>query len=51
RRKKLRMLLENYLQRCESYHGQAERLIDSAKEMEDSIAVNLRSSNLIYLNF
>lgn len=28
--------------RCESCHGQAERLLDSAKEMEDSIAVNLR---------
>lgn len=30
------------LSRCESCHGQAERLLDSAKEMEDSIAVNLR---------
>lgn len=29
--------------RCESIHGQAERLLDSAREMEDSIAVNLRS--------
>lgn len=29
--------------RCESCHGQAERLLDSAREMEDSIAVNLRS--------
>ena len=29
--------------RCESCHGQAERLLDSAKEMEDSIAFNLRS--------
>lgn len=29
--------------RCESCHGQAEKLLDSAKEMEDSIAVNLRS--------
>nr|XP_009801075.1 PREDICTED: magnesium transporter MRS2-11, chloroplastic isoform X2 [Nicotiana sylvestris] len=38
----IEMLLENYLQRCESCHGQAERLLDSAKEMEDSIAVNLR---------
>lgn len=28
--------------RCESCHGQAERLLDSAREMEDSIAVNLR---------
>lgn len=40
----IEMLLENYLQRCESCHGQAERLLDSAKEMEDSIAVNLRFS-------
>ncbi|XP_041991041.1 magnesium transporter MRS2-11, chloroplastic-like isoform X1 [Salvia splendens] len=40
------MLLENYLQRCESCHGQAERLLDSAKEMEDSIAVNLSSRRL-----
>ncbi|KAK4780165.1 hypothetical protein SAY87_016271 [Trapa incisa] len=39
----IEMLLENYLQRCESCHGQAERLLDSAREMEDSIAVNLRS--------
>lgn len=38
----IEMLLENYLQRCESCHGQAERLLDSAKEMEDSISVNLR---------
>jgi hypothetical protein len=28
--------------RCDSCHGQAEKLLDSAKEMEDSIAVNLR---------
>jgi len=28
--------------RCESCHGQAERLLDSAREMEDSIAVSLR---------
>lgn len=35
--------LNNFLWcRCESCHGQAERLLDSAKEMEDSIAVNLR---------
>ncbi|XP_019225920.1 PREDICTED: magnesium transporter MRS2-11, chloroplastic isoform X3 [Nicotiana attenuata] len=40
----IEMLLENYLQRCESCHGQAERLLDSAKEMEDSIAVNLRAN-------
>ncbi|KAG8097795.1 hypothetical protein GUJ93_ZPchr0013g36491 [Zizania palustris] len=39
----IEMLLENYLQRCESCHGQAERLLDSAREMEDSIAVNLRN--------
>ncbi|KAL0390603.1 UNVERIFIED_CONTAM: Magnesium transporter MRS2-A, chloroplastic [Sesamum calycinum] len=32
--------------RCESCHGQAERLLDSAKEMEDSIAVNLSSRRL-----
>ncbi|XP_061345369.1 magnesium transporter MRS2-11, chloroplastic isoform X2 [Gastrolobium bilobum] len=38
----IEMLLENYLQRCESCHGQAERLLDSAREMEDSIAVSLR---------
>ncbi|XP_051143164.1 magnesium transporter MRS2-11, chloroplastic-like isoform X2 [Andrographis paniculata] len=38
----IEMLLENYLQRCESCHGQAERLLDSAREMEDSISVNLR---------
>lgn len=42
----LEMLLENYLQRCESCHGQAERLLDSAKETEDSIAVNLSSRRL-----
>ncbi|EPS69264.1 hypothetical protein M569_05502, partial [Genlisea aurea] len=42
----IEMLLENYLQRCESSHGQAERLLDSAKEMEDSIAVNLSSRRL-----
>lgn len=42
----IEMLLENYLQRCESVHGQAERLLDSAKEMEDSIAVNLSSRRL-----
>uniref|UniRef100_A0A0D9VXJ3 Magnesium transporter n=1 Tax=Leersia perrieri TaxID=77586 RepID=A0A0D9VXJ3_9ORYZ len=42
----IEMLLENYLQRCESIHGQAERLLDSAREMEDSIAVNLSSRRL-----
>ncbi|GMJ10789.1 MAGNESIUM TRANSPORTER 10, magnesium (Mg) transporter 10 [Hibiscus trionum] len=42
----IEMLLENYLQRCESCHGQAERLLDSAKEMEDSLAVNLSSRRL-----
>lgn len=42
----IEMLLENYLQRCESCHGQAERLLDSAKEMEDSIAVSLSSRRL-----
>ncbi|XP_022752631.1 magnesium transporter MRS2-11, chloroplastic-like [Durio zibethinus] len=42
----IEMLVENYLQRCESCHGQAERLLDSAKEMEDSIAVNLSSRRL-----
>lgn len=42
----IEMLLENYLQRCESCHGQAERLLDSAREMEDSIAVNLSSRRL-----
>ncbi|KAJ0966230.1 hypothetical protein J5N97_027368 [Dioscorea zingiberensis] len=42
----IEMLLENYLHRCESCHGQAERLLDSAKEMEDSIAVNLSSRRL-----
>ncbi|GAB2285480.1 hypothetical protein Dimus_019929 [Dionaea muscipula] len=42
----IEMLLENYLQRCESCHGQAERLLDSAKEMEDSITVNLSSRRL-----
>lgn len=42
----IEMLLENCLQRCESLHGQAERLLDSAKEMEDSIAVNLSSRRL-----
>lgn len=35
-------ITEAILRRCESCHGQAERLLDSAKEMEDSIAVNLR---------
>ncbi|KAF5192778.1 Magnesium transporter mrs2-a protein [Thalictrum thalictroides] len=42
----IEMLLENYLQRCESCHGHAEKLLDSAKEMEDSIAVNLSSRRL-----
>ncbi|XVE59485.1 hypothetical protein DITRI_Ditri05aG0049600 [Diplodiscus trichospermus] len=42
----IEMLLENYLQRCESCHGQAERLLDFAKEMEDSIAVSLSSRRL-----
>uniref|UniRef100_A0A2P2JYC9 Magnesium transporter n=1 Tax=Rhizophora mucronata TaxID=61149 RepID=A0A2P2JYC9_RHIMU len=42
----IEMLLENYLQRCESCHGQSERLLDFAKEMEDSIAVNLSSRRL-----
>ncbi|CAA3014109.1 magnesium transporter MRS2-11, chloroplastic [Olea europaea subsp. europaea] len=42
----IEILLENYLQRCESCHSQAERLLDSAKEMEDSIAVNLSSRRL-----
>ncbi|OVA17892.1 Magnesium transporter MRS2/LPE10 [Macleaya cordata] len=43
----IEMLLENYLQRlCESCHAQAERLLDSAREMEDSIAVNLSSRRL-----
>ncbi|KAL8029685.1 hypothetical protein ABFX02_14G240800 [Erythranthe guttata] len=42
----IEMLLENYLQRCESCHGQSERLLDSAREMEDSIAVNLSSRRL-----
>ncbi|KAF7805665.1 magnesium transporter MRS2-11, chloroplastic [Senna tora] len=42
----IEMLLENYLQRCESCHGQAERLLDSAREMEDSIAVSLSSRRL-----
>ncbi|RWW11850.1 hypothetical protein GW17_00024511 [Ensete ventricosum] len=49
KRKKLkcfwRIIFRAYISflRCESCHGQAERLLDSAKEMEDSIAVNLRS--------
>ncbi|KAI4304714.1 hypothetical protein MLD38_040189 [Melastoma candidum] len=42
----IEMLLENYLQRCESCHGQSERLLNSAREMEDSIAVNLSSRRL-----
>ncbi|KAI3989793.1 hypothetical protein MKX01_040763 [Papaver californicum] len=42
----IEMLLENYLQRCESCHAQAESLLDLAKEMEDSIAVNLSSRRL-----
>ncbi|GLJ05180.1 hypothetical protein SUGI_0012890 [Cryptomeria japonica] len=42
----IEMLLENYLQRSESCHGQAERLLDTAREMEDSIAVNLSSRRL-----
>ncbi|KAG0451354.1 hypothetical protein HPP92_026475 [Vanilla planifolia] len=42
----IEMLLENYLQRCESCHWQAERLLDAAREMEDSIAVNLSSRRL-----
>ncbi|URE22527.1 magnesium ion transmembrane transporter [Musa troglodytarum] len=47
----IEMLLENYLQRCESCHGQAERLLDSAKEMEDSIAVNLRLPRHMLLDY
>jgi len=35
--------------RCESCHGQAERLLDSAREMEDSIAVSLRFEYLYLL--
>jgi hypothetical protein len=31
--------------RCDSCHGQANKLLDAAKEMEDSIAVNLRFVN------
>ncbi|KAE8727665.1 Magnesium transporter MRS2-A [Hibiscus syriacus] len=42
----IEMLLENYLRRCESCHGQAEWLLNFAKEMEDSIAVNLSSRRL-----
>ncbi|KAI3823282.1 hypothetical protein L1987_04716 [Smallanthus sonchifolius] len=42
----IEMLLENYLHRCESYHNQAGMLLDSAREMEDSIAVNLSSRRL-----
>uniref|UniRef100_A0A7N1A8T4 Magnesium transporter n=1 Tax=Kalanchoe fedtschenkoi TaxID=63787 RepID=A0A7N1A8T4_KALFE len=42
----IEMLLENYLQRCESCHSQSERLLDSAREMEDSISVNLSSRRL-----
>ncbi|XP_050883301.1 magnesium transporter MRS2-11, chloroplastic isoform X2 [Lathyrus oleraceus] len=42
----IEMLLENYLQRCESCHGQSERLLDSAREMEDSIGVSLSSRRL-----
>ncbi|CAM6129643.1 unnamed protein product [Calypogeia fissa] len=42
----MEMLLEYYLQRCESTHGQAMKLLSSAKEMEDSIAVNLSSRRL-----
>ncbi|PHT32123.1 Peroxisomal fatty acid beta-oxidation multifunctional protein MFP2 [Capsicum baccatum] len=38
--------LNRRILRCESCHGQAERLLDSAKEMEDSIAVNLSSRRL-----
>ncbi|WJX16936.1 hypothetical protein P8452_06909 [Trifolium repens] len=37
----IEMLLENYLQRCESCHCQAERLLDSAREMENTIFVRL----------
>eukprot|EP00271_Cylindrocystis_brebissonii_P007539 TRINITY_DN21103_c0_g1_i1.p1 TRINITY_DN21103_c0_g1~~TRINITY_DN21103_c0_g1_i1.p1 ORF type:complete len:623 (-),score=85.43 TRINITY_DN21103_c0_g1_i1:438-2306(-) len=40
------MLLEYYLQRCDSCNGQAEKLLDSAKEMEDSIGVNLSARRL-----
>ncbi|KAL2621771.1 hypothetical protein R1flu_001976 [Riccia fluitans] len=42
----IEMLLEYYLQRCESCHGQAEKLLSSAKEMEESISVNLSSRRL-----
>lgn len=33
--------------RCDSCHGQAEKLLDAAKEMEDSIGVNLRFVNVL----
>ncbi|CAK9200791.1 unnamed protein product [Sphagnum troendelagicum] len=42
----MEMLLECYLQRCDSCHGYAEKLLNSAREMEDSIALNLSSRRL-----
>lgn len=42
----IEMLLEYYLIRCDSCHGEAEKLLDAAKEMEDSISVNLSSRRL-----
>lgn len=42
----IELLLEFYLQRCDSCHGQAEKLLDAAREMEDSISVNLSSRRL-----
>ena len=34
-------LLEYYLQRCETCHGEAERLLENSRDLEESISVSL----------
>ena len=34
-------LLEYYLQRCETCHGEAERLLENTRDLEESISVSL----------
>eukprot|EP00238_Polyblepharides_amylifera_P008239 CAMPEP_0196585886 /NCGR_PEP_ID=MMETSP1081-20130531/52421_1 /TAXON_ID=36882 /ORGANISM="Pyramimonas amylifera, Strain CCMP720" /LENGTH=418 /DNA_ID=CAMNT_0041907583 /DNA_START=252 /DNA_END=1508 /DNA_ORIENTATION=+ len=36
-------MLEYYLQRCEAYHSEAERLLENTRDMEESIRVSLSS--------
>lgn len=44
-----KLIVVPYNFRCESCHNQAGRLLDSAREMEDSIAVNLRFAYVIVI--